>query len=47
MRKLKENDGLFVDEHGKPIRRNAKYTSKRLDNEETRVELLARSDSDF
>lgn len=43
MRKLKENDGPFVDEHWNPIRRNDKYTPERLDNEETRAELLARS----
>lgn len=43
MRKLKETDDPFVDEHGNPIRRNAKCTPERLDNEETRAELLARS----
>ena len=43
MCKLKENGGPFVDEHGNSIRRNAKYIPERLENEETRAELLARS----
>ena len=43
MRKLKEAKGPLVDEHGNPIGRNAKYIPQRLEDEETRAELLARS----
>lgn len=43
MRQLQENDGPFVDEEGNAIRRNARYYPERLENGETRAELLARS----
>ena len=43
MRQLIENDGPWIDAEGNPIRRNAKYYPERLDNGETRAELLARS----
>ncbi len=43
MRKLKEEGGPFVDEEGNPIRRNARYYPEKLENDETRAELLARS----
>lgn len=43
MRRLAENDGPFIDEDGNPIRRNARYSPERLENGETRAELLARS----
>ena len=43
MRRLTENGGPFVDEDGNPIRRNARYSPERLENGETRAELLARS----
>ncbi len=43
MRELQKNDGPFVDADGNPIRKNAKYRPERLENEETRAELLARS----
>lgn len=43
MKELAKNDGPWIDEDGNPIRRNAKFYPKRLENEETRAELLARS----
>ena len=43
MRLLQENDGPFVDEECNAIRRNARYYPERLENGETRAELLARS----
>lgn len=43
MRELKENNGPYVDADGNPIRKNAKYCPERLENGETRAELLARS----
>lgn len=43
MQELIKNDGPWVDENGNSIRRNAKYSPERLENGETRAELLARS----
>ena len=43
MKERIKNDGPWVDEDGHAIRRNAKFSPKRLENEETRAELLARS----
>ena len=43
MRGLQKNDGPFVDADGNPIRKNARYRPERLENDETRAELLARS----
>ena len=43
MRELHANECPFVDEDGNTIRRNARYCPERLDNGETRAELLARS----
>ena len=43
MRELQENGGPFVDADGNLIRKNAKYRPERLENDETRAELLARS----
>lgn len=43
MRNLKKNGGPFVDEGGNLIRRNARYSPPKLENGETRAELLARS----
>lgn len=43
MKELVKNDGPWIDSEGNPIRRNAKYYPERMDNGETRAELLARS----
>ena len=43
MRELQENGGPFVDADGNLIRKNAKYRPERLENDEIRAELLARS----
>lgn len=43
MRELQTNDGPFVDTDGNAIRRNAKYHPEKLENGDTRAELLARS----
>lgn len=43
MRELARNGGPWIDDDGNPIRRNAKFYPKRLENDETRAELLARS----
>lgn len=43
MRGLQKNGGPFVDADGNPIRKNAKYRPERLENDDTRAELLARS----
>lgn len=43
MKELAKNDGPWIDDRGNPIRRNARYYPERLENDETRAELLARS----
>lgn len=43
MKELVKNDGPWIDEEGNQIRRNAKFYPERLENDETRAELLARS----
>ena len=43
MKELARNDGPWVDGEGNAIKRNARYCPKRLENDETRAELLARS----
>ena len=43
MKELVKNDGPWIDGKGNTIRRNAKYYPERLENDETRAELLARS----
>lgn len=43
MKELARNDGPWVDGGGNAIRRNARYCPERLENDETRAELLARS----
>ena len=43
MKELVKNDGPWIDGKGNAIRRNAKYYPERLENDETRAELLARS----
>lgn len=43
MKELAKNDGPWIDAEGNAIRRNAKYYPERLENDETRAELLARS----
>lgn len=43
MKELAKNDGPWNDADGNPIRRNAKFYPERLENDETRAELLARS----
>ena len=43
MKELVKNDGPWIDCKGNAIRRNAKYYPERLENDETRAELLARS----
>ncbi len=43
MKELLESDGPFVDEEGNAVRRNAKYYPERMENDETRAEVLARS----
>ena len=43
MKELVKNDGPWVDSEGNAIRRNARYSPERLENDETRAELLARS----
>ena len=43
MKELAKNDGPWIDAEGNAIRRNARYCPERLENDETRAELLARS----
>ena len=43
MKELAKNDGPWIDAEGNAIRRNARYCHERLENDETRAELLARS----
>lgn len=43
MEELKSKGGPFIDAEGNPIRRNAKYYPERMENGDTRAELLARS----
>lgn len=43
MKGLAKNDGPWIDAEGYTIRRNARYRPERLENDETRAELLARS----
>ena len=43
MKELAKTDGLWIDKGGKSIRRNAKIRPQRMENEETRAEILARS----
>lgn len=43
MKELTSNDGPWIDADGNTIRRNAKYRPERLENDETRAELLMRS----
>ena len=43
MKELARKDGPWVDDEGDAIRRNARCCPERLENDETRAELLARS----
>lgn len=43
MKELAKNDGPWIDAEGNAIRRNARYCPERLENDETRAELLAHS----
>ena len=43
MKELARNDVPWVDDEGNAIRGNARYCPERLENDETRAELLARS----
>lgn len=43
MVELRKSEGELKDEEGNPIRRNASYHPERLENDETRAEILSRS----